>query len=207
MTATETLVRLLATSSSAIVVDRWTPASAAIRAGKSEIRIVAVAAQGLYICEFYRNYVLSGKLRTASVDRVLACVNAWLIKQATLREVHKACAEFEPLPAGFAFEEGTLRELCWSSMDRALPAIRDVALAARAEPVLRTLYPSFSLTRLRLASAFAGPDCEILVSVLPGPKGNFDVISKDGRVVGTGDVRWAVATMVRLAEAERAGRG
>jgi hypothetical protein len=201
------LDRLLPALSRSIAVDRWTPARATFRAGSSEIHIVAVAVQGLYICEFHRNHVPSAKLRTTNAEHVIACAEAWLTRQATLREVQDACAEFVPLLSGFAFEQGTLLELCWSSMDRALSEIRDVALAARSEPALRALFPSFSPTRLRLTSAFGGADSSVLVSVRPARANEFEVISKDGTIVGAGGVKWAVATMVGLAEAERAGSG
>jgi hypothetical protein len=197
------LDQVLAALSKAITIDRWTPARATLLVGSSEIQLVAVAVQGLYFCDFYRNDVPSGKLRTTSAEHVRVCAEAWLTRQARLSDVQEACAEFVPLPAGLALEQGTLLDVCWSAMERALPEIRDVALAARSEPVLHALFPSFSSTRLRLTSAFGGAESSVLMSVRPGRSNDFEVMTKDGTIVGAGGVRWAVATMVGLAEAER----
>jgi hypothetical protein len=195
----ETLLEPILTALSGLSVGQDTPFRA-FHCGDSHLEIACTEAQALYLCEFYRHDVPSATLITDNHEAVLACANAWLRERANLREIKESCPQFQPLPAGLALEEGTLREFCWATVDRAIPALREVALAARGQPALHALYPSFSTTSLRLARVYSGPDWRSVVKVRPAATGGFEVSDESGRIVGSGDATWAIAIMTILVE-------
>jgi hypothetical protein len=200
----ETLLEPILTALSGLSVGQQPPFTA-FHCGDSHLEIACTEAKGLYLCEFYRHDVPSATLITDSHEYVLACANAWLREHANLREIKEWCAQFQPLPAGLALEEGTLREFCWATVERAVAEIREVALAARDQPALQALYPSFSMNSLRLARVYSGPDSRSVVKVRPASTGGFEVCDENGRIVGSGDACWAIATMTTLVEEPSAG--
>jgi hypothetical protein len=162
---------------------------------------------GNFRVDFWDQGVCLVNAGTSDVDELAKAIHLWVDSNCNLDTL--SIFTFIEVPAAsYAHENGDEVEQKWQSLlesiPKTYPELNEFVTEASQRPRLRQLFPYTSLNTFCFSRCTGYPYTKDLPIVVPVKDNAYEVISRDGQALGSGNANWA-ANIVEASLPENCG--
>jgi hypothetical protein len=164
---------------------------------KSRFCQIMIIAREFHI-DFWDQGVYLVNAGTSDVNELAKAIHSWIDLNCNLAALNMF--SFINVPStSYAHENGEEVEQKWQSLlediPKMFPELSEFAKEAYQRPRLRQLFPYTSHNTFRLSRCTGYPYTGDLPIVIPAKDNRYEVITRDGKALGSGNANWAANTV------------
>jgi len=171
-----------------------------VEAGPRFCTIDIGAKERLFLMSFWCRGVMLAQGRTPDLSDAARTVNQWVGSDCTTAGLSSEFAFVEVQPDAESYERGEEVEWRWrhylTNIGEWHPELVALVQAAAGRRELRQLFPYTSHFNLCFSRCTGYPYSQDTPIVCPQPDGQYEVVSREGHVIGRGDAEAAVRLAV-----------
>jgi hypothetical protein len=163
-------------------------------------QVYIAAQERLFLFDFWARGVMLARGQSPHLSETGGAIDKWVASSCTAAQLAAAFRFVVVEPTAAAYERGNEVEERWRSyiggIQIRFPELVPFVQAASRRPELRQLFPYTSLNMFCLSRCTGYPFCRDTPFVRPINKGQYEVVSASGAVLGRGDAEEAADLVV-----------